>query len=50
LVSGVVANMQNQDLAKDDIKRAEIRLGAIEVLLYTGNWSESCENRRSRLN
>jgi HEPN domain-containing protein len=32
--------MQNQDLAKDYIKRAEIRLSAIEVLLKLESWAD----------
>lgn len=32
--------MQNQDLAKDYIKRAEIRLSAIEVLFNLESWAD----------
>ncbi|MCX6126482.1 MAG: HEPN domain-containing protein [Proteobacteria bacterium] len=32
--------MKNQDLAKDYIKRAEIRLSAIEVLLKMESWAD----------
>jgi HEPN domain-containing protein len=32
--------MQNQDLAKDYIKRAEIRLSAIEVLYNLESWAD----------
>jgi HEPN domain-containing protein len=40
--------MKNQDLAKDYIKRAEIRLSAIEVLLKMESWADVvCEAQES---